>query len=423
MTRPEPVSTAVESRESSAWRPLLVGDERERASSAVAAIAAALPGFPSDDPSLGSGNAGLAVFHAYRGDRDLAADRLDSALAAVASDASIASLYGGFAGVGWALTHLDNLFEAGEDPCAEVDEALVQMLRAGRWDGDYDLIVGLVGFAVYALERLPRPAAVACLELVVDRLAERAELQGDGATWWTAPELLPDWQRAQNPAGTYNFGVAHGIPGVIAVLARACASGVAEGTAQPLLEGAVDWLLAHRLPHGEASAFPSRWAPGRPARPSRLAWCYGDPGVATTLLVAGRCAGRSDWEETALGLLRQAAACSPEDSYVVDAGVCHGAAGVAHLFNRAHQTTGDPTLAAAARSWFGRALDHAEKGAGVGGFWEVHTHPEGTRKLATPGLLGGAAGIGLALLAATTDVEPGWDRILLASAPEGPRQG
>jgi hypothetical protein len=36
-----------------------------------------------------------------------------------------------------------------------------------------------------------------------------------------------------------------------------------------------------------------------------------------------------------------------------------------------------------------------------------------------PGLLSGAAGIGLALLAAATPIEPAWDRILLISIPPG----
>ena len=38
-----------------------------------------------------------------------------------------------------------------------------------------------------------------------------------------------------------------------------------------------------------------------------------------------------------------------------------------------------------------------------------------------PGFLTGAAGIGLALLAALFPVEPAWDRVLLASIP-GPRE-
>ena len=39
---------------------------------------------------------------------------------------------------------------------------------------DYDLIIGLVGIGVYALERLPRTSARECIELIVDRLDETA---------------------------------------------------------------------------------------------------------------------------------------------------------------------------------------------------------------------------------------------------------
>ena len=37
--------------------------------------------------------------------------------------------------------------------------------------------------------------------------------------------------------------------------------------------------------------------------------------------------------------------------------------------------------------------------------------------MSEPGFLTGAAGIALALLAAVSDVEPAWDRVLLVSIP------
>ena len=35
-----------------------------------------------------------------------------------------------------------------------------------------------------------------------------------------------------------------------------------------------------------------------------------------------------------------------------------------------------------------------------------------------PGFIQGAAGIGLALLASVTPLEPGWDRVMMISGPE-----
>jgi hypothetical protein len=103
---------------------------------------------------------------------------------------------------------------------------------------------------------------------------------------------------------------------------------------------------------------------------------------------------------------------------VVDAGLCHGAAGLGHLFNRLFQATGDPGLGAAARSWFERTLQMRRPGRGVGGYeaWQAGDGGEMTW-VADAGLLTGATGIALALLGATTATEPVWDRMLLVANP------
>src|SRR5262249_36568549 len=146
-------------------------------------------------------------------------------------------------------------------------------------------IDGLVGFGVYALERLPRPAAAACLRRVVEHLAETSRQCPEGIAWWTGPARQSPDTRAEFPHGGYNLGLAHGVPGVVALLGRVCAVGIAVGTARPLLEAAVRWLLTQRGTQGF-----SHWVgPGAAASPGRLAWCYGDPGVAAALLYAARC--------------------------------------------------------------------------------------------------------------------------------------
>lgn len=56
---------------------------------------------------------------------------------------------------------------------------------------------------------------------------------------------------------------------------------------RPLLEQAVAWLLAQRLPGFEDSSYASWLCADRPPEPTRSAWCYGDPGVAAALLLTG----------------------------------------------------------------------------------------------------------------------------------------
>jgi hypothetical protein len=411
------------------WQPLLQGALKDQAAESLRAILDDLPSpgpHPGVDPSLAGGTAGQALLHGYlaeprrsQGHGAAAADCLRHATAALADIPADASLYGGLTGVGWAIAHLQGRLPglSGEDDAAEIDETLLDHLGQAPRADEYDLVNGLVGFGVYALERLPRRAAVTALERVIDRLAGTAEYRPEGITWWTNPAWLPPEARARFPRGYYNLGLAHGVPGVIALLGQACAAGVAAARARPLLEGAVRWLLAHQGPEG----FPPWTGPDAADRPARLAWCYGDPGVAAALLGAARCTGEPAWEREALAMARRAARRPPGGSGVVDAGLCHGAAGLGHLFNRLFQAAGGPWLAEAARSWFGRTLEMRRPGRGVGGYeaWQRGDGGDPTW-IADSGLLTGAVGIALALRAAATPVEPDWDRVLLVSVPPRP---
>jgi lantibiotic modifying enzyme len=379
-----------------------------------------LPG--RTDFSLAGGTTGLAIFFAYlsqtRSEQEaVARGFLEEAIAAASDGLTQASLYGGLAGVGWAAAHLQDRLAGHdtEDITAEIDQSLLEHLSPSRWSAEYDLIGGLVGLGIYALERLPRPAAVACLEQVIDHLAGTAERRPEGITWWTNPEWLIPKTRERYPRGYHDLGLAHGVPGVIALLGRACAAGVAEERARPLLNGAVRWLMAQRMTQGPA-AFSSFVGPDIPPAPARLAWCYGDLGAAAALLGAARCVGEADWEHAALVIARRAAGRPTEQSGVVDAGLCHGAAGVGHLFNRLFQATGEDDFAEASRFWLERTLALRQPGRGIAGYLSWGPGEDGAMNwLAEAGLLTGAAGIALALLAATTSIQPDWDRLLLVS--------
>jgi hypothetical protein len=258
--------------------------------------------------------------------------------------------------------------------------------------------------------------ATACLARVCERLAELAVPQEVGLAWPTAEWNQVPKELQRFPHGMINLGVAHGVPGVLPVLAQAAAMGAAPESAPALLRGAVAWLLSRSLPAGRDSVFPDAWGPGVELHPARNAWCYGDLGIAVTLWVTGRAAGEPAWETAALRLARTVARRPPEVGGVRDACLCHGAAGLGHQFNRLYQGTGDPELLAAARAWIKRVLDLREPGRGVAGFvtWGPDTAGEmGWRE--DPSLLTGAAGVALALLAAITPYEPAWDRFLLLS--------
>jgi len=185
-----------------------------------------------------------------------------------------------------------------------------------------------------------------------------------------------------------------------------------------LLDGAVCWLLAHLIDTASGPTVPYFVADGADPEPARSAWCYGDPGVAAALLLAARDVGERAWAAAATGLALRAAACPPDQSGVVDASLCHGSAGLAHLFNRMYQMTAEPALADAGRFWVERTLDLCSTAAPGRDATLTDAAQPAWNGL---GLLEGAAGVAVALQAATTTVEPDWDQMLLVSTTGIPR--
>ena len=403
-------------------QPLLSGALRDRALLLAGALAETLrPASAAGlrDGPLAYGCAGLAVCHSQfaltRRDRqaaDAARTHLETAVDVLATQPLTSSLYAGFPGIAWAVELVDRLLSAGgEDRNGDIDEALTSLLRRYPDQAPYDLVQGLTGLGVYALARWPRPAAVQCLLGVVEQLARQARHDRDGVYWWTPP-TWKGLQRERYQPGGVDLGVAHGMAGIIPFLARVHRLGLAQQTVRPLLDGAVRWLLAHMVDTVSGPTAPYFVADDVEPGPARSAWCYGDPGVAAALLLAARDVGEPDWAAAANALAMGAANRPPDQSGVVDAGLCHGSAGLAHLFNRMYQMTSESVLADAARFWVERTLELCSAAA-PGRDAALCDVAEPAWK--GPGLLEGAAGVALALEAASTTAEPAWDQILLVS--------
>jgi lantibiotic modifying enzyme len=386
---------------------------------ALNAIVEALAKPPEEEsttPSLSGGDSGYSLLFTYlaqvfpgRGYDDVALVYLERAFDGAARLTLTPGLYIGYSGIAWTAQHLrGRLLDPDEDTNEEIDAALEQALGAGLWP-EYDLIRGLVGIGVYAIERLPQPAAVTCLDAVLSQLAQLAVEDHEGLRWWSTP--LRPGRRADH---LHDVGLAHGVAGAVSLLAEICRVAPPElaTRARPLLDGTIKWLLGQRLPQAGA-CFPAVVEPGFPSQPTRSAWCYGDPGVGMALLGAGRAVGVKSWCDEALATLHGAAARPIAEVQAIDPGLCHGTAGLAHLYHRAYRATGDEALGAIARSWFERTLEMHHPGEGVGGFrsWQP-TDGGDWHWVDDPGLLTGSTGIALALLSAVAPVVPAWDRML-----------
>jgi lantibiotic biosynthesis protein len=391
--------------------------------------------------SLGEGHAGLALAHHYlaasfpkRPHAREAQRSLERAVVSLTDSPVPTSLFGGIPGVAWTIEHVRRHGQhvtsgssagSGEmnegDPLVDVDEALLSALDESTWEGPFDLLSGLGGLALYFLERLPRSTAAVALGRVVhhlDALAVRfssGEAAGDGVAWRSA------FAQGKGVRRGFNLGMGHGTPGLIPILAAIVESKVHAPAAPVLLAGAVRWVLRQR--HAEDEAQFAGWidehgADAGPFKGARSAWCYGAPGIAVALLAAGTALGEASWNQSALEIAERAAERPVEACEVSDAGLCHGAAGLGHLYHRIHQSSGERFAAEAARRWFDIALGMRDPARGVGGFSSVRRDRRGSlRPQRDASFLTGSAGIALCLASALGGIESQWDRVLGISIP------
>lgn len=409
--------------------------EPERAA-AVATVAAGQTAFSGSvrwcPHDLAQGDAGLAVFYGgldacFPGSGwDITAHRY-LALAASGAEALRPlppGVFGGLGGVAFAAWLLSRGGQRYRRLTAELDRHLVPeaIRRAhslheahGVSVGSFDVISGLAGTGAYLLCRGNDPAAGDGLRAVLGGLVALCG-ERDGLPHWHTPHdaMGADSVMArQFPHGNLNFGLAHGIPGPLALMALALSADVAvTGQRDAVLR------LAHRLAERRsddqwgvnwpsAVALAGRGSP--PTTPTRSAWCYGSPGIARALWLAGVSLDDAKLRELAVEAM-VATYRRPLIQRAIDSPTfCHGVAGLLQITLRFARDTGERLFTEAAIELTEQLLDlHAPEHPL--GYYSLE--PGGNR-VDQPGLLDGAPGVALTLLAAATDVPPAWDRLFL----------
>ena len=159
---------------------------------------------------------------------------------------------------------------------------------------------------------------------------------------------------------------------------------------------------------GNAAVQPGSQGPSREA--ARAGWCYGSPGVARSLYLAGQALGRPDLCAIGVQGIDSALARPPHARRLASMHLCHGQAGLLQIALRFQQEVPRETRRRAIHELASSILEHHAPDSLLG----YRDAPNGA-EVDDPALLTGSTGIALALLAAACDVEPVWDCALLIS--------
>ena len=329
-------------------------------------------------------------------------------------------LFAGLSGYAFATRYLSRGGSRYRNAQAEIDAALhpavlrcCERLKSQEHltCADFDLISGLTGVGAYLLTRRDDPNAQVVLQSVTAFLVA---LLGDPCTppRWHTPHFLiaGDSMRREFPQGNLNCGLAHGVPGPLALLSLAYENGLRMPGLENAIERAADWLMQNRGSDEWGPNWPSARGLSEPrrsqvSRMARAAWCYGSPGIARALWLAGRALRRQEFQDLALeamaAVFRRPFATLKLDSTMF----CHGQADVLQVTWRfAGETRQKEFLEAAASLTESILARHDETSV---------TKPSSASSVTTRWVLEGLAGIALTLFAVGESAEPDWDRAFL----------
>lgn len=274
----------------------------------------------------------------------------------------------------------------------------------------YDAINGLAGLGRYLLcgtQTRCHPAVGEILGYLV-RLSQPLTVAGIQAPgWWVGHSPTMDDNPAY-PSGHANIGLAHGIPGPLATLALAWRSGHQVPGQEQAMATMAEWLMDQRR-KDEAGTYWPRTAPDYEGTAERPSWCYGTPGIARALQLAGLALDRPDWLHASHDAVR-ALTQRTTYLYALNSGLCHGWAGLLQALWRLNEEFHDDVVA--------RFMDTIAQ--------ELMTRYDPSRPFGFPvpyagthydfpGFLDGAAGVALALHTYGTNAAPNtnWDATLL----------
>lgn len=320
----------------------------------------------------------------------------------------------GMAGLAWFYQYVLQDQQESDAENDVVDRMFAEILSVDHWQGEYEYIIGLAGYAPYLARRTHTRQGKANALALVEHFSKLAVIENGVAYWPTSSVSAFRMNKTAVEQTEINLGLAHGNTGVIAALLRLSQNPSIAETAVPLLKAACDWLMQQQQDVKSYRSFFSNLS--HLQAKSRLGWCYGDLTIALTLARAGRLLAQPHYTELALAIALHAASRDAADAQIYDAGLCHGSSGLALIFKLLDREFHAPEIAEAATRWHNFYLQqYQQQGLAALHKWVGDLEPGDRRKREEDfGLLEGYAGIGLSLLVHLGQ-EPDWvDGLLLA---------
>ncbi len=381
---------------------------------------------PTQDQQLGvlSGLSGISLFQFYYAkwaDLEEAEDHgielVTKIVEYINNGYSFPTFCTGIAGAGWVIEFLNQeefIEIESDDLLSGLDEYLFEAMKNDIKTENFDFLHGAIGYGYYFLKRYQNTKSTDLknkytefLHHLIEAL-KKASKEDQNGVWW-----MFDLRTEEKIKGA-NLSLSHGMASIINFLSRLHAYDDFKDKTHDLLQGVVTYILNQKNEDTSLSSmFPSWIYEGMETNvKSRLAWCYGDLGIGISLYKAGKALQNTEYQQLALQILKHATKRKDlAEAQMYDAGYCHGAFGVADIYNYMNTETKDQVFKDTAEYWMDQGLKMAIHENGDAGYMQWRgDQNEWKNEL---NLLEGLAGIGLTMISHLANFETKWNECLL----------
>jgi len=367
--------------------------------------------YKEDDIGLFSGICGQILFfsNSKKNDfRDLIKRNIELVISKINNGYNYPTFCFGIAGVVWTIEHLisKKLIERKDAVLLyQLDEYLYRMMHSEIKNRNYDFLHGSIGIGVSLCKRKSSNIALkGVIELVESLYDDRIVQSGNSMAW-----EFKVWD-GESFRKVVNLSLSHGMASIISFCSLLLKSGIDNVKIRSVLNGAANYFVQYLAkPRINESIFPSWVENGEPLYPSRMAWCYGDVGIASALFSAHEATGTSEFKDAALEIFSHNA--TRRCKWLVDPGFCHGAAGLSHMYRRIYNKTGIQSYCDTSNYWLQVLMNMAIYEDGIAGY-KINNNFDSER-VKSYDLLDGVSGIGLVLQEVEKKRECTWEECFL----------
>jgi len=316
----------------------------------------------------------------------------------------------GKAGINWFFSYLhtkdildDEDLELLCDDDPELFELAVQYLK----EGNHDFLHGSLGMAYHSL--YGKTNKFTGFQETFFQLLYQFAYTSEDKMFIAHYDLV----KKMPVLNKVNFGMAHGLPSILKFCLECYKKNICTAEAKKLALDIADFLKSNVRENTKRSMFPNILTIDEQSTGfSRVGWCYGDLSIGFILYQAGMAFDEQELKAFATEILIHTSKRRTEqETLVKDAGICHGSAGIAHIYNKMWHYTKNDIFKETCDFWIQKTLDfsiHEDAFAG----YKAYAPTESGKHMNSFGLLNGVSGIGLVLISYLTG-DFSWDYCLM----------